>query len=117
MKKNKLSKKEKTVMHVKKGDTVQIISGKEKGKIGEITTIIRKKHQIIVKGINIKIKHTKARSENEAGQITQIEAPIDSSNVMLYSKTSKICSRIEYTIDEASNKKVRQLKKNKEIIL
>nr|ARO91143.1 50S ribosomal protein L24 [Flintiella sanguinaria] len=115
MKKNIKTKKIQSI-HVKQGDTVQIIAGKDKGKIGEITKIFRKKHQIIVKGINIKIKHIKPKTENESGQINQIEAPIDSSNVMLYSNKNKIASKVEYGINEENNKKIRRLKKTKEIL-
>lgn len=103
-------------MHVKVGDQVRVISGKDKGKIGEITKIFKKKHQVIVKGINLKIKHIKPSRENETGQIQQSEFPIDSSNVMLYSINSKVSSRIEYVIEEGTGQKLRRFKKNQEIL-
>jgi large subunit ribosomal protein L24 len=102
-------------MHVKKGDTVQIISGREKGKVGEILQAIPTSSQVIVKGVNIKTKHIKPRQEGESGQITTFEAPIHSSNVMLYSTKQKIASRICYTYD-AEGRKVRMLKKTGEVI-
>lgn len=102
-------------MHVKKGDIVQIISGKEKGKVGEIVRAIPKTSQVIVKDANVKTKHVKPRQDGESGQITTFEAPIHSSNVMLYSQKEKIASRISYVITE-DGKKVRKLKKTGEII-
>ena len=106
---------QKNKIHVKNGDTVKIISGKYKGQIGEITKILRKKNQIIIKNINLKTKHIRPNQKEESGQIVNIEAPIHSSNVMLYSTESKICSRYNNIYDE-NLKKYRQLKKTQEII-
>nr|YP_010330164.1 ribosomal protein L24 [Porphyridium aerugineum]UNJ17880.1 ribosomal protein L24 [Porphyridium aerugineum] len=103
-------------MHVKLRDNVQVISGKDKGKIGEVTKILRKKHQVIIKGVNLKIKHVKPTRENQSGQITQIEFPIDSSNVMLYSMKENVKSRFEYIINQETNKKMRRLKKTNEFL-
>jgi len=105
----------KTRMHVKTGDTVQIISGKDKGKIGEILKAIPDKSQVIVKGVNIRTKHVKPRQEGESGQISSYEAPIHSSKVMVYSTKEKIASRIAYTFTD-DGRKVRMLKKTGEII-
>lgn len=102
-------------MHVKKGDTVQIISGRDKGKVGEILRTIPKQSMVIVKGVNVKTKHVKPQQEGESGQITTFEGPIHSSNVMLYSEKQKVASRICYTFDK-DGKKVRMLKKTGEII-
>lgn len=114
------NKKKKTApqaykMHVKKGDTVQVISGREKGKIGEIIKSIPKESKIVVKDVNVRTKHVKPRQEGESGQISTFEAPIHSSNVMLYSEKEKIASRISYVIND-EGKKVRKLKKTGEII-
>lgn len=114
------TKKKKTApkafkMHVKKGDTVQVISGREKGKIGEIIKSIPKESKIVVKDVNVKTKHVKPRQEGESGQISTFEAPIHSSNVMLYSEKEKVASRISYVIND-EGKKVRKLKKTGEII-
>ena len=102
-------------MHVKKGDTVQVISGKDKGKVGEVLSTNPRDSKIIVKGVNIKTKHVKPRQDGESGQITTFEGPIHSSNVMLYSEKEKVASRINYVITE-DGKKVRKLKKTGEII-
>ncbi len=102
-------------MHVKKGDTVQVIAGRDKGKVGEILRTLPKKSSVIVKGINVKTKHVKPQQEGETGQIVTFEAPIHSSNVMLYSTKQKVASRICYTFN-AEGRKVRMLKKTGEII-
>ncbi|PHU13108.1 50S ribosomal protein L24, chloroplastic [Capsicum chinense] len=102
-------------MHVKLGDTVKVISGHDKGKIGEITDIMKHNSKVVVSEINLKTKHVKSRSEDEPGQIIKIEAPIHSSNVMLYSKEQKVTSRVGHkTLD--NGKRVRYLIKTGEII-
>ncbi|NJL20476.1 MAG: 50S ribosomal protein L24 [Leptolyngbyaceae cyanobacterium SM1_3_5] len=102
-------------MHVKKGDTVQVITGKDKGKVGEVVRAIPEESRVIVQGVNVKTKHIKPQQEGESGQITTIEFPIHSSNVMLYSTKQKVASRISYTFN-ADGRKVRMLKKTGEII-
>ncbi len=102
-------------MHVKKGDMVQIISGREKGKIGEILQTFPKVSKVIVQGVNVKTKHVKPQQDGDSGQITTFEAPIHSSNVMLYSEKQKVASRICYTYND-EGRKVRMLKKTGEII-
>jgi large subunit ribosomal protein L24 len=102
-------------MHVKKGDTIQVISGKDKGKVGEISRVIPKTSKVVVQGVNVKTKHVKPRQEGESGQIITFEAPIHSSNVMLYSKKEETVSRVGYTFTE-DGRKVRILKKTGEII-
>ncbi|XP_043694113.1 50S ribosomal protein L24, chloroplastic [Telopea speciosissima] len=102
-------------MHVKVGDTVKIIAGRDKGKTGEITGIFRHNSTVIVKEINLKTKHVKSRQEGETGQIIKIEAPIHSSNVMLYSKEQNVASRVGHKILEGGTR-VRYLLKTGEII-
>jgi len=97
-------------LQIKKGDTIKVISGRDKGKIGEIIQILRISNQVIVKNINIKKKHIKPKKEGEVGKISQFEAPIDRSNVMLYSTEKQIASRISIQIDQ-TGKKTRVLKK------
>jgi large subunit ribosomal protein L24 len=97
-------------LYIKKGDTIKVISGRDKGKIGEVTQILRHSHQVIIKDINIKKKHIKPKKEGEVGRISQFEAPIDASNVMLYSLEKKVASRIGMQID-ANGTKIRVLKK------
>jgi large subunit ribosomal protein L24 len=104
-----------THLHVKKGDTVQVISGKDKGTIGEVIKTYPANSKVLVKGVNFKTKHVKPQQEGESGQITRTEFPIHSSNVMVYSTKQKVASRICYTVN-ADGRKVRMLKKTGEII-
>nr|YP_010336562.1 ribosomal protein L24 [Rhodospora sordida]UNJ14968.1 ribosomal protein L24 [Rhodospora sordida] len=112
MKKPKNKKKN---MHVKVGDTIKIITGKDKGKIGKVLQTFSKKSFVIIDGINIKTKHQKSRQEGEKGSIVKKEAPIHSSNLMLYSEKDEIISRVGHKKDR-SGSKIRYLMKNKEII-
>jgi large subunit ribosomal protein L24 len=102
-------------VHVRKGDTVQVIAGRDRGKVGEVLTVIPKTSQVVVQGVNIRTKHVKPQQEGESGQIVTQEAPIHSSNVMLYSEKEKVASRICYTFTD-DGRKVRMLKKTGEII-
>jgi large subunit ribosomal protein L24 len=76
-----MSKKGK--IHVTVGDQVTIISGFHKNETGEVIRINRKTGKIIVQGINFKFRHVKPNTENEIGEIKQMEAPIHHSNVKL----------------------------------
>lgn len=102
-------------MHVKTGDTVQIISGRDKGKVGEVIKAIPSDSKVVVKGVNIRTKHVKPQQEGESGRIETFEAPIHSSNVMLYSTKEQVASRVGYTLND-EGRKVRVLKKTGEII-
>ncbi|KAG8365026.1 hypothetical protein BUALT_Bualt18G0060100 [Buddleja alternifolia] len=102
-------------IHVKVGDTVKVISGNDKGKIGEVTSVITHNSHIVVKEINLKTKHVKSKEEGEQGQIIKIEAPIHSSNVMLYSKEKNVASRVGHKTLE-NGKRVRYLLKTGEVI-
>ena len=102
-------------MHVKSGDTVQIISGKYKGKVGKITKILRKKSQVIIENLNLKTKHIRPKQQEESGKIVNFEAPIHSSNVMLYSTQHQTRSRYRI-INNLQNQKHRQLNKTLETI-
>ena len=76
-----MSKQQK--LHVKVGDQVTILSGFHKNETGEVLKINKKTGKIIVQGINFEFKHVKPTTDNEIGEIKQLEAPIDHSNVKL----------------------------------
>nr|YP_009511304.1 ribosomal protein L24 [Gracilariopsis longissima]AXI97181.1 ribosomal protein L24 [Gracilariopsis longissima]UAD89097.1 ribosomal protein L24 [Gracilariopsis longissima] len=84
--------KKKQKMHVKIGETVKVISGKDKGKIGKITKILHRSSKIIVENINICTKHIKAQKEANNGKIITIAMPIHSSKVILQSTKKKIAN-------------------------
>ena len=108
-------KNNKLKIHVTKGDVVQIISGDYKGKTGVIKQVLIKTSQVIIENTNLKTKHLRPKKENEVGKIIQIESPIHSSNVMLYSKNQKISSRYTKIINK-NNYKQRILKKTNEVV-
>jgi large subunit ribosomal protein L24 len=70
-------------LHVKTGDTVKVIAGNEKGKTGKIVSVITKTNKVVVEGLNMVTKHNKPTAKTPNGGITQKEAPIHASNVML----------------------------------
>ncbi|MGB3571402.1 MAG: 50S ribosomal protein L24 [Phormidesmis sp.] len=102
-------------MHVRTGDTVQVIAGKDKGKVGEVVATDAKTSQVIVQGVNMRTKHVKPQAEGESGQILTKEFPVHSSNVMLYSTKQKVASRVAHTITD-DGRKVRMLKKTGEVL-
>ncbi|MFM8846650.1 MAG: 50S ribosomal protein L24, partial [Actinomycetota bacterium] len=71
---------------IKKGDTVVVISGKDKGKEGTVSRVMPSTNQVIVDGINVAKKHQKPRGANQQGGIIDRDMPLDASNVMLVHK-------------------------------
>ena len=96
-------------MRIKKGDTVQVLSGNDKGKTGEVLEVIPKDSKIVVKGINVRKKHIKPRKQGEEGGIIPVECAIDSSKVNVVCPKCGKTTRIEYKVED--NKKVRICKK------
>ena len=102
-------------MRIRKGDTVQVINGKDKGKTGEVLKTMPVANRVIVKGINLRTRHVKPSQEGESGRIVTEEASVHASNVMVYSTSKKVSSRVEIFVDKDGNKK-RRLKKTGELI-
>ncbi len=102
-------------MRIRKGDTVQIINGKEKGKTGSVLRTLPFENRVIVEGINLRTRHVKPKQEGETGRIVTEEASLHASNVMLYSTKKKVASRVELFLDKDGTKK-RRLKKTGELI-
>ena len=98
---------------IKIGDNVQVITGKDKGKSGKVIDVDRKKHRIMVEGINMIKKHEKPSQANPDGGIIEKEAPLDISNVM-YLHGGKP-TRIGFKITDGG-KKVRIAKSTGETI-
>jgi large subunit ribosomal protein L24 len=101
-------------MHVKKGDKVQVISGKDKGKQGVILAAFPKKNRVLVEGVNIVKKHVKPSQANPQGGIISQEAPIHVSNVMPLDPKTGLPTRIGYKV--VDGKKVRYAKRSGEIL-
>ena len=73
-------------MKIRKGDTVKVISGKDKGKEGVVSRVLPSDNKVIVDGINVAKKHQKPRRANEQGGVIERDMPIDASKVMLVHK-------------------------------
>ena len=102
-------------MRIRKGDTVQVINGKDKGKTGEVLRTLPFENRVVVEGINLRTRHVKPTQEGESGRIVTEESSLHASNVMLYSTTKKVASRVELFVDKDGAKK-RRLKKTGEVI-
>ncbi len=97
-------------MKLKTGDKVVVIAGKDKGKEGNITKVLKNENKVVVEGINVAKKHVKPNGQT-AGSIVDMELPIDASNVMILDSKTKKPSRIGHTTDK-NGKKVRITKKS-----
>ena len=102
-------------VHVKKNDNVIVVSGKDKGKTGEVLKVYPKTGKVIVSGVNIVKKHLKPKNNNGTGEIVERENPIHVSNVMLIDPKTKKPTRVGKTIDNKGNK-IRISKKSNEKI-
>ena len=90
---------------IKKGDTVVVIAGKDKGKSGNITTLLTNKDRVVVQGVNIVKKHRKATQESP-GKIEEIEASIHISNVSHVDPETGKPTRVKYDIKDGLKKRV-----------
>lgn len=92
-------------MHIKKGDTVIVIAGKDKGKKGKVLRAIPEDNRVVVENVNVVTKHQKPNMRMQTGGISKIEAPIHVSNVMIYDEKAKAGTRVK--MKEENGKKVR----------
>ncbi|MEY4480253.1 MAG: ribosomal protein [Bacillota bacterium] len=102
-------------LHVKKEDTVIVITGKDKGKKGRVIEAYPRQNRVLVEGVNLVKKHAKPSQANPQGGILNQEASIHVSNVMLIDPKSGKPTRVGYKVLE-NGKKVRVAKKSGEII-
>lgn len=102
-------------LHVKKNDTVIVITGKDKGKKGRVIAAFPRENRVLVEGVNMVKKHARPSQANPQGGILTKEAPIHVSNVMLIDPKTGAPTRIGYKILE-DGRKVRYAKKSGEII-
>ncbi|MBR0298598.1 MAG: 50S ribosomal protein L24 [Bacteroidales bacterium] len=99
---------------VKKGDTVIVNAGNDKGKTGKVLSVITDKDRVVVEGINIVSKHTKPNAKAPQGGIIKQEASIHVSNVQLVDPAKNVATRVGYKM--VDGKKVRYAKKSGEEI-
>lgn len=90
--------------HVKKGDTVQIIAGVNKGATGKVMRVITDKDRVLVEGVNMAFKHVKPSQRNPQGGRIRVERPIHISNVLPVSGKGK-GARVRFNTDAKGNKK------------
>ena len=93
-------------MKVKKGDKVQVIAGKDKGKQGTILRSVPTRNRVVVEGCGIVKKAVRPTQQNPQGGITSIEAPLHESNVMLVCPSCKQPTRVAHRIDENGKHRV-----------
>ena len=96
-------------MKIKKGDNVQVLSGNDKGKKGEVLEVMPKENKVIVKGVNVRKKHVKARKQGDESGIIPVECSISSSKVNVVCPKCKKATKVGFTTDK--NEKVRVCKK------
>ena len=99
-------------MHIKKNDTVLVITGKDKGKKGKVLKAFPKKNTVIVEGVNIQTKHAK-QTRTSAAEIKHQEGPIDVSNVMFWDSKEKAPTRIGYVVEEGKKYRISKKTGNK----
>ena len=97
-------------LKIKRGDTVVVVSGKEKGKRGEVERVEPAKGRVVVSGVNVRTRHARPSQQNQEGLYT-FEAPIHVSNVMLVDPDSGDLTRIGYRFTD-SGEKIRVSKKS-----
>ncbi|MGI8704259.1 MAG: 50S ribosomal protein L24 [Sphingomicrobium sp.] len=99
---------------IRKGDTVVIMAGKDKGKTGEVTRVIPKDDKVVVSGVNVHVRHRKPSQVNPQGGLERREAPLHVSNVALADPKSGEPTRVRFEVRDG--KKVRVAAKSGELI-
>jgi len=102
-------------MKVRKGDTVEVLQGRDRSKKGTILEAFPKEERIVVEGVNTYKRHRKPKRKGEKGQIVEVNASIPVSNVLLVCPKCSKKTRVGYVID-GSGKKDRQCKQCKAVI-
>lgn len=97
-------------MKIRKGDTITIISGNDKGHSGKVISVLSDAEKIVVEGVNLKKKHMRPRRQGQKGEIVRLPAPFSASRAMLVCSSCKKATRAGYTTNEAGGK-VRVCKK------
>jgi large subunit ribosomal protein L24 len=90
-------------MKIRKGDTVKVIAGKDKGKTGTVLSVLVKTEQVLIEGINVATKHEKSRRRGSQGQIIEKSMPIHASNVSLMEGDKTV--RVGYTFEGEGDKR------------
>jgi large subunit ribosomal protein L24 len=90
-------------LKIKRGDTVMVVSGKEKGERGEVKEVLPRENRVVVEGVNVRTRHARPTQNNQQGLYT-FEAPIHVSNVMLVDPDSGEPTRVGYRFTDSGEK-------------
>jgi large subunit ribosomal protein L24 len=101
-------------MKIKKGDRVVVLSGRDKGKTGEVTRSMPKENKVVVAGVNIAVRHRKPSQTNPQGGLERSEAPLHVSKVAIEDPKSGKATRVRF--EERDGKKVRVAVRSGELI-
>ncbi len=105
-------------MRIKKGDSVKMTKGKDRGKTGKVIQVFPELDKIVVEGMNVMSKHMKTRRTGEKGQKLEFSGPVNAANVLLIcpkcAKPTRVGAKV--LVDGSSKRKVRACKKCKEVI-
>ncbi|MEE8131780.1 MAG: 50S ribosomal protein L24 [Candidatus Paceibacterota bacterium] len=96
-------------MKIRKGDTVKIITGKDRGKTGKVLKVFPKRSSILIEGLNIYKKHVRPKKQGEKGQIVLVPRPINVSNTMIVCSACNKNTRVGYRLENKN--KVRYCRK------
>ncbi len=92
-------------LHVKTGDMVEVISGKNKGQSGKVAQVSRKEGKVIVEGVNISTKHLKPTQQGTAGSLIKVESPMYACKVMLVCPKCNKRTRVAKVVEEGVKKR------------
>ncbi len=93
-------------MKIKKGDTVLITAGKDKGRTAKIIKTFLKEAVVLVEGINLKKKHIKPKKQGEKGQVISTPAPLDASNIKIICPKCGKATRVAYKIEKGEKNRI-----------
>ena len=97
-------KAERVAVHVRKGDTVRVMRGDDKGREGRVMKVFTKTGRVLIEGVNIVKKHRRARRPEEQSGIIEMPAPVDASNVMLLDPKTGAPTRTRRRVDADGTK-------------
>lgn len=91
-------------MSIRKNDTVQIVSGKDRGKKGKVLQVLPKSDKIVVEGANMAAKTVRAKKAGEKGQVVRYNAPINASNTMIFCQKCSKPTRVSHIVAKEGKK-------------
>lgn len=100
-------------LKIKKGDTVKIIAGKDKGKTGKVLNVFLSRQRVMVEGVNISKKHVRPKRSGEKGQVVEVARPIALSNIQVVCASCSRTTRIGFKKSDVQKEKIRYCKKCK----